>query len=150
MQIRPNSQGSLLSPRGLDRGHHQKTLQSLVRSSDYYLWLLSGIRYPLITILWLLSVIGCSSWQHQNNMVVRGQSKETSGPWDNWLKNQECRCPSTRNNIDRNRQIHQVNVWLWGWCRQKNLGFFGHGMIYSTLVYWELTACTFLRGEKEF
>lgn len=39
----------------------------------------------------------------------------------------------TRNHIDRNRQIHQVNTWLQGWCKQKKkIVFFYHGMIYST------------------
>lgn len=39
VQTGANSQGSLLSPRGFDKGHHQKTLQSLVWPTDYYLLL---------------------------------------------------------------------------------------------------------------
>lgn len=40
--------------------------------------------------------------------------------------------PATRNNNNRNRQIHQVNEWLQGWCNQTKFGFFDHGMVYST------------------
>lgn len=38
-------------------------------------------------VLWLLSV-GHSSWQHWSNKV-QGQSRDTSGPWENWWRYRE-------------------------------------------------------------
>ena len=29
------------------------------------------------------------------------------------------------------RKTHRINTWLRGWCKHKNLRFFGHGVVYS-------------------
>ena len=29
------------------------------------------------------------------------------------------------------RKTHRINTWMRGWCKHKNLGFFGHGAVYS-------------------
>ena len=41
--------------------------------------------------------------------------------------------PVAGNDEGRNRKTQQINTWLHDWCHQQNLGFFDHGLIYTTL-----------------
>lgn len=97
MQTGPNSQGSLQSPRGLDKGYYWKTFQSS-KPSDYYPLLVVQASSDKITkgslkaikrdfrALWLLVEGSGAQTVISSNLLV------------------------TRNNIDRNMQIHQVTV----------------------------------------
>lgn len=60
-----------------------------------------------------------SFYIHLAEFLVQRQPRETSGPWDDWSRNKKHEDPA-------------INILLWTCCHWQNLGFFGHGSVYTT------------------
>lgn len=122
-------------PRGSGKKHYWKTFQS-------------------IKDLWLLSVNVFSSWQGWNrNRNLRAVKRDfralrqlVEGSGAQVVILSILSVP--RNNIDRNRQIHQVSAWLWGWYNWKNWVFWPWDDLFNTWSTVTWGDMPFSKGKK--
>lgn len=81
-----------------------------------------------------------------------GQSTESSGAWDNWLRAEEhklfCIVPAAGNEEGRNKKSQQINTWPWAWWHWQDLGVLIMGSFTQQQICWWETG-KLSEGEKD-